>query len=352
MINANFDQVIAADAQTRLGLFNSTAQRLGTTPQNVEKDFWVCWTLDQLFNGLPEGGPRLLFKGGTSLSKGYGLISRFSEDVDVTVFREDLGEGQCLTALEALSGKKRKAWLEHLAETCAGYIQGPLREHLSELAAAASVRAGLAAGALRIEPEPGEPQNLSLIYPSATAADAYIPSQVKIESGAKSALDPNRALTITPYLKDEMSGLDLTVAGVTTVDPERTFWDKVLILHGLRAAYEAKGVLRGEGQRVSRHYYDLHCLLTSEEGERAIADKALAVDCALHAKLFFHRPDANLEAARPPTYAITPHDDMTARLAQDYGLMQRMIFGAPPAFEAVLDSIARLEALVNQPSEA
>ncbi|HWU13105.1 MAG TPA: nucleotidyl transferase AbiEii/AbiGii toxin family protein, partial [Caulobacter sp.] len=131
MINANFDQVIAADAETRLGLFNATAQHLGTTPQNVEKDFWVCWTLDQLFNGLPEGGPRLLFKGGTSLSKGFGLISRFSEDIDVTVFREDLGEGQSLAALEALSGNKRKAWLEGLAQTCAGYIQGALREQLT-----------------------------------------------------------------------------------------------------------------------------------------------------------------------------------------------------------------------------
>jgi len=154
---------------------------------------------------------------------------------------------------------------------------------------------------------------------------------------------------IAPYLARDLDGLDLTVAGVTTVDPERTFWDKVLILHGMRAAFEAKGVLRGEGQRVSRHYYDLHRLLASEEGARAIADRDLAANCALHAKLFFYRPDANLDAARPPTYALMPHDDMVPRLAQDYGLMQRMIFGAPPAFDAVLDSIARLEALANQP---
>lgn len=352
MINANFDQVIAADADTRRGLFNTTAQGLGTTPQNVEKDFWVCWTLDQLFNGLPEGGPRLLFKGGTSLSKGFSLISRFSEDVDITVFREDLGERDALPALAALSGKKRKAWLENLAQTCAGYIQGALRAQLTELAAATSVRAGLAAGALRVEPEPDEPQNLLLIYPSATATDAYIPSQVKIESGAKSALDPNRALTITPYLAKDVDGLDLTVNGVTTVDPERTFWDKVLILHGLRAAFEAKGVLRGEGQRVSRHYYDLHRLMDADEGARAIADRDLAANCTLHAKLFFNRPDANLEAAHPPTYALMPHDDMKVRLAQDYELMQRMIFGAPPSFDAVLDSIARLETLANLVPEA
>lgn len=90
-MNLAFDTVIAADAETRAGLFAATAQRLGTTPRNVEKDFWVCWTLDALFNGAPASAPRLLFKGGTSLSKGFGLIRRFSEDIDVTVFRDNTG---------------------------------------------------------------------------------------------------------------------------------------------------------------------------------------------------------------------------------------------------------------------
>ena len=73
-MNPAFDQILRADAQTRSGLFAATAQRLGTTPQNIEKDFWVCWTLDALFNGQGEG-PRLLFKGGTSLSKAFGRSS-------------------------------------------------------------------------------------------------------------------------------------------------------------------------------------------------------------------------------------------------------------------------------------
>ena len=81
-MNPAFDEIIRADAETRESLFSTTAQRIGTTPQNTEKDFWVCWTLDALFNGR-DGGPRLLFKGGTSLSKGFGLIQRFSEVVDV-----------------------------------------------------------------------------------------------------------------------------------------------------------------------------------------------------------------------------------------------------------------------------
>lgn len=85
-MNPAFDEVLAAGPDAMSSAFDTTALRLGTASQNIEKDFWVCWTLDALFNGLKEGGPRLLFKGGTSLSKGFGLINRFSEDIDVTVF--------------------------------------------------------------------------------------------------------------------------------------------------------------------------------------------------------------------------------------------------------------------------
>lgn len=106
-MNEAYLQIIAASDDDRRALFLSSASRLGTAVQNVEKDFWVCWTLDALFNGLPSGGPRLLFKGGTSPSKAYGLIERFSEDIDVTVFRDDLGEPTSVEDLEILSGKKR-----------------------------------------------------------------------------------------------------------------------------------------------------------------------------------------------------------------------------------------------------
>ena len=99
-MNAAFHQVIGAKDDERLELFLASARRLGTAVQNIEKDFWVCWVLDVLFNGLGEGHPRLLFKGGTSLSKSFGLIDRFSEDIDITVFRDDLGEPASIDDLE------------------------------------------------------------------------------------------------------------------------------------------------------------------------------------------------------------------------------------------------------------
>ncbi len=106
-MNDVYNEVISASDRDRNALFAKAAARLGTAVQNVEKDFWVCWTLDALFNGMDAGGPRLLFKGGTSLSKAFGLIPRFSEDIDITVFREDIGQAVELATLDVRIRKKR-----------------------------------------------------------------------------------------------------------------------------------------------------------------------------------------------------------------------------------------------------
>src|SRR5260370_26532358 len=128
-----FATVLAASAIDRRDLFAGAGNRLGTVQQNIEKDFWVCWTLDALFNGLQAGGPRLLLKGGTSLSKAYGLIWRFAEDIDITVFRDDIGQAATVEELEALSGKKRGERLDTIRGACQNYINGPLLEQLSGL---------------------------------------------------------------------------------------------------------------------------------------------------------------------------------------------------------------------------
>lgn len=346
-MNPAFDQIIAASDEDRLGLFTATAQRLGTTPQNVEKDFWVCWVLDALFNGRKPDAPRLLFKGGTSLSKGFGLIRRFSEDIDVTIFRDDIGAPASIADLEALSGKKRKAALQAIEAAGAEYIQGPLRDTLQEIIAATAERTGLAPDRFDLRPSEDEAQTLLLTYPAATPADAYVRSIVKIESGAKSALDPNSAKRITPYVDDDFRGADLSVTNVVTVDAERTFWDKVVILHGLRRWYDIRKELKGGGQRISRHYYDVHLMMGSPEGRRAMEDAALGTDCVAHARMFFNRPDFDLATAEPPTFALSPEGAMYDDLARDYALMRTMIFGDAPPFEEVLESVYELERILN-----
>jgi len=226
-----FQTVLSASDEERRDLFVGAANRLRTNEQNIEKDFWVCWTLDALFNELDAGGPRLLFKGGTSLSKGYGLIERFSEDIDITVFREDIditvfrediGQPATFEELEAMSGKKRSARLEAIKAASQEYIQGPMLERLSVLLQQTLKTANMNPDRARVEPDPDDPdgQSLLLWYPTVTTdGNAYIRRAIKIESGAKSALDPHAPLVVKPYIADDLPNLDLAVANVTTVDP-------------------------------------------------------------------------------------------------------------------------------------
>lgn len=349
-MNPAFDEVFAAGSDAMMSAFDTTALRLGTASQNIEKDFWVCWTLDVLFNGLTEGGPRLLFKGGTSLSKGFGLINRFSEDVDVTVFREDIGEPATIEELNALSGKKRRARLDAIKDACRAYINGSLRAELTLILQDRIRAAGLDVNAARVEADDADPDGQTLLvwYPAATPRSDYVRAAIKIESGAKSALDPNSEVPIKPYVDDDLPALDLTVPAVRTVDAERTFWDKVVIVHGLRRWFDKRGELRGGGQRVSRHYYDLHRLAATPVGASAIAETALGTDCVAHARMFFNRPDFDLEGAVPGSFALAPHGAMIEQLRIDYRAMQGMIFGSPPDFEAVLGSVGSLETRLNE----
>jgi Nucleotidyl transferase AbiEii toxin, Type IV TA system len=350
-MNPGFLEILKATAEEQRDLFLGAARRLGTPEQNIEKDFWVCWILDALFNGLEKGGPRLLFKGGTSLSKAFGLISRFSEDIDITVFRDDLGQPASLADLETLSGKKRRAKLDAIKGACQEFIQGALVTGLNRLIEKAMEEAGIDTTRVRLALDEEDPDRQSLLfwYPTATTQqEGYVRPAVKIEAGAKSALDPHQTVTIKPFVAEEIPRLSLAVANITTVAPERTFWDKVLMLHGLRRWYEKRGVIRHEGQRVSRHYYDVHCLAQSESGERALSDLDLALDCSRHAHMFFGSPDLDLATARPGSFALAPDEGMIRDLRRDYERMSGMIIGPAPGFENVIDSIRTLQDRLNR----
>lgn len=196
-------------------------------------------------------------------------------------------------------------------------------------------------------------QSLLFWYPTVTTGHGdYIRPAVKIESGVKSALDPHAELNIAPYISDDVPRLGLAAPDVTTVVAERTFWDKIVILHGVTKWFERHGVLRGQGQRVSRHYYDVHRVFQSKLGVRAVADPALGADCVAHAKMFFNSPDLGLDGATRGTFSLRPTSQMIDDLRRDYRRMARMIIGEPPRFEEVMRSIAELEETLNHQSAA
>lgn len=339
-----YTEIIRAAPKDRSDVFLRAATRLSTDLIYIEKDFWACWVLNTLFHRLPDGGPRLLFKGGTSLSKGYGLINRFSEDIDVTVFRDDLGHHGDTADLAALSNTKRRAVLDSIEADCKRFITTDL------LAAVAEALDADTRGQGRVEIDPKDPNMQALLvwYPRVSGSPTgYVTPAVKIELSAKSALEPNRSLEITPYITDDFGMPGLSVPDVTTIHAERTFWDKIVIAHGYLNWFERRGKMYREGHRISRHYYDLHSLIGTEVGSAAISDRALGKDCFEHSHTFYRRKDYGLENALQGQFRLMPEGEYAEGIARDYVELKSMVFGDAPDFEDILMSIRKIEEILN-----
>ncbi len=345
-MNATLGALLALPEQEKRDLFEAAASRLDTLPSYIEKDFWVCLVLDTLFNRLPDGNPRLLFKGGTSLSKAFGLIRRFSEDVDLVVDREDLGfvAKQDPTVSEGLSNNQRNALFQELKEACSGYVLGELRDQLAILI-------DQVAEGCRILPDEDDADRMTLLveyptlYPSGDVS--YVVPRVRIEAGARSALDPNLDCAVTPYVADELPDWPLHVNNIRVLAPERTYWEKLLILHGLHCGYRDEERLPTDTDRISRHYYDVAMITGTDVGRSALSNIGLLHAVRNHNLIAFRQKWKRFEEAVPGTVRFVPQAELLAVIKRDYGAMEGMILGEPPEFGWIIEQIQHAEAVIN-----
>jgi len=168
----------------------------------------------------------------------------------------------------ALSNNQRRKLVEALVGKTADFIQGDLCLSLEE---------SLHDCRIRLDPDDSEGMTLLVEYDSLyeTGADSYVQPRIKIEGGARSALEPHSLQSVSPYIQSQLEGYDLSVSGITTIAAERTFLDKLLILHGWHCGYRDEGRLPKEGQRLSRHYYDVGIMASTAIAENAIHNTAL-----------------------------------------------------------------------------
>ncbi|GMV23483.1 MAG: nucleotidyltransferase [Acidimicrobiia bacterium] len=319
-------------------VYEEAGRRLGLSAGSVEKDLWVCWTLRALF-GLPVSGPHLTFKGGTSLSKGWKLIDRFSEDIDIVIDREFLGFGGADAPEDAPSNKQRLKRLEALMAGAQVHIRDVLSPALEQ-----EIRHLLpskAAWTLEADADDPDDQTLLFHYPSAMGAAAYVRPVVKIELGARSDTEPSATPEITPYVaevfSDELPGSQFSVRAVA---PERTFWEKVALLHE-ETFREGSAAPKA---RLARHYYDLWCLITRGTAERAVRDKDLFNRVAAHRAVFFRRSRDAQASFAPGSLRIVPAADRLALWRRDYDAMREsMFFGDVPDFAEILSVVGRFE---------
>ena len=276
--------------------FRRTAILLSLPPHLIEKDFWVCFVLRLLFS-IDSISPHLTFKGGTSLSKVYKAIHRFSEDIDFAVSRDGLGFGGNQSPDQTgLSWSVREKRLQELGHRCRDWTRD---EVLPTLTATLNQLLPAQSWGIDLVEDPNQNQQLLFRYPVSdiTLSNSYNPSTVRVELTARTDNHPSSNAVVRSYVAEQIEGAigDADVH-VVVLKAERTFWEKVTILHQLHFLESPERMPPG----YSRHYYDVYQLVNEGFSGKAISDLQLLPEVADHKRVFYRQGWARYDLARNP----------------------------------------------------
>lgn len=328
------NKVAHLSAGERRDLFQESARERGTNPAVIEKDFWVCWVLKHLFADT-ELGTRLVFKGGTTLSKVFGIIDRFSEDIDLVLDWQLLGygPGQEDPYQDFESKGKQDRFNKNINRKAANYIAKTLTPNLRKLFSNCPE--------IRVSVDTAEPHALNVAYPAAFSQE-YLRPEVRLEIGPLASWVPSDRHIILPYAAETFPEVfEDPACPVVAIAAERTFWEKATILH--QEAHR-DGVMP---PRHSRHYYDTYKLAESPIRRRAIEDSELLRQVVRFKQRFYPCGWARYENAKRGTFRLVPDAERRSALRRDYRDMEMMIFGETPKFDTVMDTLQRLEDEIN-----
>lgn len=319
----------------RRDLFINTATKKGLTEAIIEKDYWVCFMLDYLFH-RSKWKNNIAFKGGTSLSKSYNLIKRFSEDIDLILDWRVIGytkdepwKARSVSKQNAFNNEANAKTEEFLREVFLPELKKDMQNEIS-----AKIDCYI---------DKDDPQTVVFAYPQGFE-DSSILSVIRLEIGALAAWTPAAEKEITPFVAEEYPRLFKEPStSVLTVLPERTFWEKITILHREANRPENSKV----PQRYSRHYYDIYCMANSSVKDSALKDFELLSKVVEFKDKFYHCSWAKYEEAKKETIKLLPPEYNVKVFKEDYGKMQNMLYGEKPDFDAILEVIKELEKEIN-----
>jgi len=337
------DKFVSLDAKDKRAYFEVAAANLNIMPQLVEKDFWVCWILKVLFS-LPEVGGHLTFKGGTSLSKCYNVIKRFSEDIDISIERTFLSKTKTIEPDKEKSNKENQKRLKELQEVCKTKIDEVIVPGLKQTIATALPNKK--EWKIELDTEDPDGQTVLFTFPHSMTsnAESYIRSSVKVEFGARADHWPVETATIVPYIVNVPGERVVEGVSVRVLAAERTFWEKATILHMIYNYPTEKNV----PPRMSRHYYDIYAMSGSPIYKRALESITLLKTVAEHKALFFKANWAHYEEATPAGLRLLPREDQMGALKNDYRQMQQMFFEEPPTFDQIIEKLRGIEKEINR----
>ena len=330
-------------AEERSLYWRNYAERKGVPAFIVEKDFWVCWLLGRIF-ATPQLGAGCVFKGGTSLSKVFGAIDRFSEDIDLGLTPASLGWNES-DLDEAPSASQRQKRAKQLQADCERAVHASFLPELESVVAALLGPGPRSGHWLNIEIDAISQSPVILFpYPRAVPPGSYIAPSVKIEFGSLTDQRPIGTHAIMPFVaKLAPDAFDDFRTEVVALEIERTFWEKATILH---AEYHrpAEQPVR---DRFARHYADFAALWNHPGGRGAAIRLDLLERVRLHKHRFFGSSWAHYEAAIPGSLRLVPPGNRVVELRRDYAAMQPMFLSTPPPFDAILATLREAESKIN-----
>lgn len=317
----------------KIELFEEIQKSIKLPLASIEKDWWVVQTIGLIFQ--MDVAKHLLFKGGTSLSKAWALIERFSEDIDLALNREFLGFPETISRSQV--SKLRKNSLDYLSNT----FFPELKKNFYE------------AGFEEIEVKLGElesvdqdPLIFEIYYPTITEKSKYVGPKILVEIGSRSMSEPFTHKRFSSLIGEHFAGqsfADIPLE-IPCVNPERTYLEKMFLLHEEFQRPSEKIRVN----RLSRHLYDIYKISQTDYAKIAVQDRGLYETIVNHRKHFSRMGGINYQSHFPPNLNPIPPDNLLGLWKNDYKAMQNeMIYGDSPSFEEMIKQIERAVADIN-----
>jgi hypothetical protein len=335
---------IKLNKNERSQAFKIASQKLGYPAYVIEKDFWVTYILDTLFNRVVHNH-RILFKGGTSLSKCYKLIDRFSEDIDLSLHMADLGFEED-KAPHIVAQKESKSAAKRAVESLKTAGEIFLKDTIQVLLQETMSNDLNTTDKWDLAIDTTNAENLLFYYPKSLEDDEYGNRYVKpvvlIETGTKSEHLPTEEVEINSLLEDAIAEID-SKSTLKVLSPKRTFWEKITLLHAENNINRIERVK----ERLSRHLYDIVMLSRSSIGQEAMKDLSLLDTVAKHKSFYYRSNAAKYDEAKAGTLKIVPKGEILKAFRVDYEKMRSMFAGEVIGFDVIIKELQILENEIN-----
>ncbi|MCQ2914759.1 MAG: nucleotidyl transferase AbiEii/AbiGii toxin family protein [Alphaproteobacteria bacterium] len=327
------DKITKLNIDERKEVFNQSSELLNIQDFIIEKDFWVCWILEKLFSNM-ELSQILCFKGGTSLSKSFNLINRFSEDIDLILSQNViLEDGE---QLKQASKNKQTKFNKIFEERAEKYISTILKEKISNVIKPIC----------SVKSDDTDKHTLLVEYPTSTNKYSYVQPIIKLEIGPLALWNPNETYEINSFVGQAFPKLCLSKPTIPTIKPERSFWEKITILHHESNRPETSPL----PPRYSRHYYDVFMLGHSKVKEIAFNSLNLLDEVVNFKMTYYPRPWAKYEEAKPGSIKLLPPKHNEKNLIEDYDKMKTMFYPGSkiPLWNEIVKYLCELEQEINE----